>query len=122
MTFVRAAVALLVAPFLLALMSGTALAAAPSNDTFPGATAVTIGFSEVLNTTEATTDSDDAQLNESCGAPATDASVWYAFTPSSDTGIAIDVSASDYSAGVLVGVGSQGNLQLVTCGPSAVAF
>ena len=37
-------------------------------------------------------------------------------------GIAVDVSQSNYSAGVAVGVGSQGNLQTLTCGPGAVAF
>ncbi|HEV2906684.1 MAG TPA: hypothetical protein VGZ50_05155 [Actinomycetota bacterium] len=98
-----------------------ALAAPPGNDTFGGATAATLGFSEVIDTTEATTDADDTQLNSSCGAPATDASVWYAFT-GSDTGVVVDVSQSDYSAGVLVGVGSQGNLQLEACGPGAVGF
>ena len=45
MRFVRFSMALLIALLPLAFMSGTALAAAPSNDTFPGATAVTIGFS-----------------------------------------------------------------------------
>jgi len=77
-------------------------------------------FSEVRDTTEATTDADDAQLNSSCGAPATDASVWYAFTPAVNSNVFIDVSQSSYSAGVLVGIGSQGNLQTVTCGPGGV--
>lgn len=94
----------------------------PANDTFSGATAVSLPFSEVLNTTEATTDADDAQLNESCGAPATDASVWYSFTPAADAQVVIDVSQSDYSAGLAVGVGTQGNLSTVTCGPGAVSF
>jgi hypothetical protein len=98
-----------------------ALAAAPSNDMFAGATPATIGSSEVLDTTEATTDADDAQLNATCGAPATDASVWYSFT-ASDANVVVDVSKSTYSAGVLVGVGSQGNLLTVACGPGAVAF
>jgi hypothetical protein len=106
---------------LLGALAPTALAAAPSNDTFSGATAATIGFSEVLDTTQATTDADDAQLNSSCGAPATDASVWYAFT-ASDTGVVVDVSQSNYSAGVLVGTGTAGNLQTVACGPGAVSF
>ena len=44
-------------------ISPTALAAPPTNDTFPGATQVAVGFGEVLDTTDATTDSDDAQLN-----------------------------------------------------------
>ena len=99
-----------------------ALAAAPANDTFPNATVVTAGFGEVLDTTEATTDSDDAQLNESCGAPATDASVWYSYTAAADGSIAVDVSRSDYTAGVIVGVGPQGSLQTVACGPSTVVF
>ncbi len=98
------------------------LASVPSNDAFSGATVVSVPFSEVLNTTEATTDADDAQLNASCGAPATDASVWYVLTPVADATVVIDVSQSDYSAGVLVGVGSQGNLSTVTCGPGAVSF
>jgi len=98
-----------------------AVAAPPTNDTFANATPVAVGFSEVLNTTDATTDGDDAQLNTSCGAPATDASVWYVLE-GADAGVAVDVSKSDYSAGVLVGVGSQGSLQTVTCGQGAVAF
>ena len=98
-----------------------ALAAPPSNDAFPGATSVSVGFSEVLDTTEATTDADDAQLNTNCGAPATDASVWYALD-GNDQGVVVDVSQSNYTAGVAVGVGSQGNLELVTCGPGAVGF
>jgi hypothetical protein len=98
-----------------------ALAAAPSNDTFPNATAVSVGFSESLNTTQATTDGDDAQLNASCGAPATDASVWYAFQ-GNDSTVVVDVSGSNYSSGVLVGTGTEGNLNLVTCGQGSVAF
>jgi len=104
-----------------ALAPAALAAAPPANDTFSGATAATIGFSQVLDTTAATTDADDAQLNASCGAPATDASVWYAFT-ASDVGVIVDVSSSDYSAGVLVGTGTEGNLQTVTCGPSTVSF
>ena len=98
-----------------------ALAAPPSNDTFPNATLVTLGFSEVLDTTEATTDTDDSLLNSSCGAPATRASVWYAIQ-GTDNGIVVNVSQSDYSAGVLVGAGSQGSLQTIACGPGVVGF
>jgi hypothetical protein len=83
-------------------------AAAPGNDTIGGARAASIRFSQVLDTTRATTDADDAQLNASCGAPATDASVWYTINLAADGGVVVDVSASDYSAGVLVGEGSPG--------------
>lgn len=99
-----------------------AFAAAPGNDTFAGATAVSaLPFSDSVDTTQATTDSDDAQFNTFCGAPATDASVWYALQ-GNDSTVVVDVSGSNYSAGVLVGVGTQGNLSVVTCGPGSVAF
>src|SRR5512138_1258870 len=99
-----------------------AFAAAPGNDLFSGATLVpAVPFNDSVNTTEATTDANDAQLNTFCGAPATDASVWYAVQGTGST-VIVDVSASDYSAGVLVGTGTEGNLSIVTCGPGAVAF
>ena len=106
------------------IIGGTSSAAAapPGNDVIEGAVAAAPGFSTVLDTTEATTDAVDSQLNELCGAPATDASVWYAVTVPSDTGVVVDVSASDYSAGVLVGVGSPGSLAIEACGPGSVGF
>jgi hypothetical protein len=112
----RFAIALMATPLLLTLLAETAAAAPPSNDTFAGATPVNFGFSEELDTTEATTDADDAQLN-TCGAPATDASVWYAFTSPVDALMTVDVlTGSSYTPAVLVGVGTQGNLETVVCG------
>jgi len=58
---------------------------------------------------------------QNCGAPATDASVWYSYTPSSDETIIVDVSNSTYSAGVIVASGAPGNLSLVSCGPRTIA-
>ncbi len=107
--------------FAFTALAPVALAAAPGNDVIAGATTAAIGFSEVLDTTEATTDADDAQLNVECGAPATDASVWYTLD-GADQGVIVDVSSSDYSAGILVGIGLPGALGIVTCGPGAVAF
>ena len=99
-----------------------ALAAVPGNDTHPGRTVVgSLPFSDSLDTTDATTDADDAEANASCGAPATDASVWYELA-GTDGGIIVDVSASDYSAGVIVAIGSPGSLVTVACGQGAVAF
>ena len=118
---VRLVLATLIALGALGVAAPPALAAAPGNDTFGGATQAALGFSQQLDTTEATTDADDAQLNASCGAPATDASVWYAFA-GSDAGVVVDVSQSDYSAGVLVGVGTEGSLDTVACGPGTVGF
>lgn len=99
-----------------------ASAAAPSNDVIGGATTVgATPFTDTVDTSEATTDADDAALNELCGAPATDASVWYKLEGTGGD-LLIDVSSSTYSAGVLVGAGSPGALELVTCGPGAVAL
>lgn len=108
---------------LLVLAASPALAAAPSNDTFGGAAAIAaLPFTTSLDTTQATTDVDDMSANVNCGAPATDASVWYSFTPAADTGVVVDVSTSNYAAGAIVVTGSPASFQLQTCGPGAVAF
>ena len=98
-----------------------ARAAAPSNDTVGNATLVGVGFSATLDTTGATTDDGDARLNETCGAPATDASVWYALD-GDGTRVTVDVRGSSYSAGVLVATGSAGNLETLTCASEYVSF
>jgi hypothetical protein len=121
MRFVRSITAMAVVTAVIPLAAGGAAAAAPSNDTSANAKVVTLGFSEVLDTSAATTDADDTQLNTNCGAPATDASVWYVIQ-GTGSGIVVDVSGSDYSAGVLVGTGTPGALDIVACGPGAVGF
>jgi hypothetical protein len=111
----------LVALFSLAF-AAPAAAAAPSNDTY--AARVVIGslpFSDTRDTTDATTDADDAEANTNCGAPATDASVWYELA-GTDSTILVDASASDYSAGVIVVSGSPGSFVIESCGPGAVGF
>ena len=102
-------------------LAPAAFAAAPSNDTYAGRITVSDGYSATLDTTEATTDSDDTEMNSNCGAPATDASVWYELKGTGDT-YSVDVSNSDYSAGVIVATGSPGSFSIVTCGPELVAF
>lgn len=99
-----------------------ALAAPPSNDVYAGAEVIpAIPFSTTLDTTEATTDADDAELNV-CGAPAMDASVWYSFTAPADASYIADVSASDYSAGVFVSTGSPGAFTVLACGPGGATW
>jgi len=101
--------------------AGTALAAVPTNDVKAGVEALSVPDSLTLDTRDATTDADDAAMNpDECGAPATDASVWYSLT-GSGSWVAIDVSESSYSAGVLVTTGDPDN-SFVTCGPGAVAW
>lgn len=107
---------------LIPLTTTSALAAPPTNDSFGGATPASLGFSQTLDTTEATTDADDAEANATCGAPAIEASVWYSYSPPADGAVVVDVSASSFAAGLIVVTGSPGSLALVTCGPGAVAF
>jgi hypothetical protein len=104
-------------------LAAPVLAAPPDNDTYSGRTEITsLPFSETLDTTEATTDADDDEANAECGAPATDASVWYELTAPADTGVIVDVSESDYAAGVIVVTGSPGSFEIQTCGPFIVGF
>lgn len=99
-----------------------ASAAAPSNDIQANATAITsLPFSETVDTSEATTDAQDAALNAECGAPATNGSVWYSWTaPAGLDGVVVDVSASSFTAGALIAASDgQGGWNVVTCGPDA---
>jgi hypothetical protein len=122
MRLTRSITVLLAAMLLLALQALPAVAAPPSNDTIGGATVVSLGFSQELDTTEATTDANDYELAFSCGPPPTDASVWYSFTAATDIKVLVDVRRSDYSAGVVVGYGSPGSFLTTACGHGTVEF
>lgn len=104
------------------LAAAPALAAAPTNDTYAGRDPIAIGDSLSVDTSEATTDADDTEMNAFCGAPAMDASVWYELTATADGFIGVDVSASTYSAGVFVATGSPGSFEVLACAPGATAF
>lgn len=115
----RSAAALAVAALILPFTATVAHAAAPANDTAAGATVVNVLPTTITqDTTEATTDSTDAALNANCGAPATNASVWFTFTDSDGVGFLADVSASDYTAGIFVTAGDPADGNLVACGPN----
>jgi hypothetical protein len=117
--------AVLVASGALVLGPGPVLAAPPANDTYAGRIALDVGTLPVsvsADTTEATTDATDEEVNTNCGAPATDASVWYEVTPAADAGLVADTTGSSYLAGVAVAVGSPGSFELVTCGPDTVGW
>ena len=99
---------------------GTASAATPPpNDVIGGATIVaSLPFTGTLDTTAATTDADDAQANQSCGAPFTNNSVWYQFTAGpGDSLLAVDTTGSTFSSGVIIATGTLGALTTVACGP-----
>ena len=108
----------------LVLSGAPALAAAPVNDTSGSPDIiVALPYSATIITSDATTDADDAQLNpDECGAPATDASVWFSFIAPADGYVAADVSGSSYSAGVSVAEGTPGALVWLTCGSGGTAF
>jgi len=98
------------------------LAAAPSGDLYATRTAIaTLPFSESVDTTEATTDANDTEAAVGCGAPATDASVWYEYTATSNAGFLVDTNSSTYSTGIIIATGVPGSFVLLTCGPGAVS-
>ena len=119
----RRLVSLLVVAFgLVFLFPSVALAAgAPPNDTVGGATVISsLPFNDAVDVTHATTDSNDAQLNAQCGAPATDNSIWYKYTATgNEGGVVVDVSQSDFSSGVIIAEGGPGNWSVDSCGPGA---
>lgn len=104
------------------LGAAPASAEVPSHDTIAGAKEITVPFAEVVDTTEATTDAEDAAVNTNCGAPATNGSVWYKFTAGDSPAYVVDVLQSDFTAGVIIATGTPGNLTLVNCGPDTVGF
>jgi hypothetical protein len=111
----------------LVLMSFTAapaFAAPPANDVYAGAVEVTepLPFIYEQDTTEATTDADDAELNAACGAPATDASVWFTYTPTADRSVVVSVEKANYSAGLYVATGGPGDWQVEACGAPGVVW
>lgn len=107
---------------IVAVTGAPAVAAPPGNDVYGGAEPVTIPFTTTQDTTEATSDADDDELNATCGAPAMDASVWYTFTAVADEAYLADASASDYAAGVFVATGAPGTFEVLACGPGGAAW
>lgn len=115
------------AVLLAALVGGTtspAGALAPANDAVTSATAITaLPFHDVVDTTDATTDTDEATYAaDTCGATAAvDHAVWYTGTAAADALLIADTSASDYSASILVLAQLDGGVLYPTfCGPDLV--
>ena len=98
-------------------------ATTPANDTIGGATVVkTLPLTQTLDTTGATTDADDAQVNQTCGAPATNNSVWFEYTAGpTDSLLAVDTSGSNFSSGVIIATGAPGALTTQSCNPVSAA-
>jgi len=99
---------------------GTASAATPPpNDKIGGAIVVSaLPFVRTVDTTGATTDATDAQVNQSCGAPVTHNSVWYKFTAGpTNTALVVDTTGSTFSSGVIIATGTPSALTTQSCGP-----
>lgn len=108
----------LAAALLITMTVGTASAAAPPNDLFANATVIqSLPFSQTVDTTQATADSTDAQVATACGDAGfqLDASVWYAFTPTSDQTVTVDFSGSSYSPVLGVVTGAPSSFRPVVC-------
>jgi hypothetical protein len=99
-------------------IAAPASAAPPANDTFAGATTISaLPFSDTLDPREATTDAVDTEAMTVCGLPYTaETSVWYAFTPTSNTDVTLDSSGSDYWPDINILSGSPGSLNCVSGG------
>jgi uncharacterized protein DUF6299 len=121
---VRLRRSLLIAALLGSVLAVPASAQPPSNDTFENATVISsLPFSDTLDTTEATSDSVDAEVVAACGVSVTTAkSVWYEYTPPVDQAVAIDTSGSNYSVGVGVVTGSPGSFAAQSCFAGSGSF
>jgi hypothetical protein len=108
--------ALLLGTLLSLLTVAPVLAAAPTNDTPAGAITVVKGQVIELDTDEATSDDFELGLNI-CNAPAIGGAVWFKFVPTEDGIVAVDVSGSDFSAGVYVFFGEPAPETVMDCGP-----
>jgi Family of unknown function (DUF6299) len=106
------------------LAAGSAWAQPPSNETFATATVIpSVPFSDTLDATQATTDSDDAEVLAACGVSIPiAATVWYAYTPSTDQLVGVNTSGSTYSVGVGVVTGAPGSFSAVSCFAGSGSF
>jgi hypothetical protein len=122
MRIVRLGIAIVAAAALVPLTAAAAFAAPPANDTPDGAVALTLGQTYKEDTTKATTDALDAQLNQVCGAPFTNASVWFTYDAAADGTVLLDMTQSDYSGGFMVFEGAPTQDSFLGCGPETLGI
>ncbi|MBT7080165.1 MAG: peptidoglycan DD-metalloendopeptidase family protein, partial [Chloroflexi bacterium] len=101
---------------------------APLNDDFNSAIDVALHSTENLDTRSATQNNDDPQI-PACLMNAGKATVWYKYTPSTDSAISLDTKGADYDTFIAVWAGTRNLLIPVACNDdtggtyqSAVAF
>lgn len=105
----------------LTVASSAIAAVPPANDDFSAATNVAaLPFQDTVDTTEATLEVDEPQP------PCTfftGRTVWYSFTPGSDTIVSVDTLGSGFDTVLAVWTGSQlDSLELVACNDDALSL
>lgn len=86
----------------------------PDNDDFDNAEVLSIDATTLANTRGATSNIDDPQV-PNCDLNAGLATVWYKYTPTSDSAISIDTKTSSYDTFIAVWTGTRTNLNPVVC-------
>jgi hypothetical protein len=100
-----------------------AAAAVPSNDTQAGAVQISVPFNYSEDTTGATVDSGEDVAKNYClgqGAPAFEHAVWFTTTVMAGgptDSVVLDVTSSDYGAGIAVLQDTGGGLNALACVP-----
>ncbi len=102
--------------------TSVASAAPPPNDMFINATPITLDFTEVVDTTEATADDPEDAAGFSCGAPAVDASIWYRLTVDSTQWVIMSTSLDSYSTGANAFVYAGTDLECIAGGAGGSYF
>jgi hypothetical protein len=106
------------------VVASPASAQPPPNDSIGGATVISaLPFTDEVDTTEATTDTVELAAAQPCvdfGAPAIEKAVWYTGTSQTGGQVIVDVTASDYSAGIAVYAGPPSAATFLTCAPGVV--
>lgn len=96
-------------------LPGVETAAAPANDDFGSATAVSaLPFSDNISTVDATTAGDDPQ---DCAG--TGPTVWYSYTAAQTIHLSAHTLGSDYDTGLSVYTGTLGSLSQIACNDDA---
>ncbi len=91
----------------------------PPNDLPAGAKVIgSLPFHDTENTSNATTDRLEVNLNQQCGAPVVHKGVWYKITvPASGPGVRVSAEGSSYSVGLMAVVKQSGSWAVLNCGP-----
>jgi hypothetical protein len=108
---------------ILSLLLAAPVAASAVNDTPATAIEVFLPTTTVTQDTTLADETDPAEtaLNEFCGAPVVEHGVWFEITPVDDVLVSLDVTDSDYLAGIMLFGATPTPEGLINCGPDRIA-